>query len=971
MPRPEAARIRRTLPILLLLLFASGATPPASALERLERRFGLDQGLPFSEVFGLAQDARGFLWIATGGGLFRYDGVEMRPWPATGFRPFVTAVAAGPAGEVVARDYQGRLFEVRGRDLAPLPGPDPDRGAALECPQFGPGGDLFAVGGQTLMRRRPGGRWEPMTRGPLAGLAVECIRSAGEGALLVLTSGGLWTLAADDEAALVAPLAGIVAASRSPGGLTTVLLRDGTVADVGEGPTRVLFRIALRPIDVVRRGDAVWASYDHALVHLEPGRPPEILDLDRGVPSGGPLLVDREASLWIGTFRGLLQFPAPETVAWSGGDGLSPLGARRLARSPVGIWVDTWGGLYLLRGAAGSFKVEPIRGTLTGAVCADPRGSVWSSGKDRLIEIRAGRETAHRVPGLAEVTGCAPGGAGRIWLAADAGLFVAGAKGGGVLKVAPPPFATGGARHVAVVESPTGRVAVSRGEEVCEADALSLAGGRSADWTCAHAEGAGGITSLIAAPSGDLWASTIQAGVLRRHAGRWEPVPGTRTLPGQAVRALRPSPRGGVWVVSYGTVARVEERPGEAGWEVVERPSPLQGLMISDAEDVLDDPDGDLFVATLAGVVRVPAEVRLAVPPVPEVALVDVLVDGRDVTAASPLRLPHDQNRVELRFAGLSFKDPGLLRYQVRLGADRPWVDASGGRPSFRFVDLAPGSYRAEVRASLDGRRWSATTAGFSFAVLPPFWRTWWFMLTAAALLVAAAYALYRYRLAQSLRLERTRTRIAADLHDDIGASLSRIALQSELARRGGAEVAAIDPLLASIGESARAVVDSMSDIVWSIDPRRDDLASVIARVRQFALDLLEPQGIAFTVATPDGAERVRLGPEERRHLYLILKEAVNNIVKHSGASRATIAFAAEGPRLRVEVRDDGRGLSDAPAREAQAPPIASRPRGPRGGHGLENMAYRAAQMGGRLEIRPAPGGGTLIDLHLPLRHGG
>jgi signal transduction histidine kinase len=162
-----------------------------------------------------------------------------------------------------------------------------------------------------------------------------------------------------------------------------------------------------------------------------------------------------------------------------------------------------------------------------------------------------------------------------------------------------------------------------------------------------------------------------------------------------------------------------------------------------------------------------------------------------------------------------------------------------------------------------------------------------------------------------------------------------------------------------------------MSDIVWSIDPRRDDLASVIARVRQFALDLLEPQGIAFTVATPDGAERVRLGPEERRHLYLILKEAVNNIVKHSGASRATIAFAAEGPRLRVEVRDDGRGLSDAPAREAQAPPIASRPRGPRGGHGLENMAYRAAQMGGRLEIRPAPGGGTLIDLHLPLRHGG
>src|SRR5262249_305902 len=152
--------------------------------------------------------------------------------------------------------------------------------------------------------------------------------------------------APDGASAQVAALAGIVAASRSPDGGTSALMRDASVVDLSAGVPRVVFKSSLRPIDIVRRGAAVWAPYDPALVPLEPGRPPEILDLDRGVPSGGPLLVDRESSLWVGTFRGLLQFPAPETVAWSGADGLSTLGARRLARTSEGIWVDTWGGLY-------------------------------------------------------------------------------------------------------------------------------------------------------------------------------------------------------------------------------------------------------------------------------------------------------------------------------------------------------------------------------------------------------------------------------------------------------------------------------------------------------------------------------------------------------------------------------------------------------------------------------------------------
>jgi signal transduction histidine kinase len=247
-----------------------------------------------------------------------------------------------------------------------------------------------------------------------------------------------------------------------------------------------------------------------------------------------------------------------------------------------------------------------------------------------------------------------------------------------------------------------------------------------------------------------------------------------------------------------------------------------------------------------------------------------------------------------------------------------------------------------------------------TFAILPPFWRTARFVSLVALALSAGVYCLYRFRLAQLLRLERVRTRIAADLHDDIGASLSRIALQSELLRRGtSGDPPDSDRLLTEIGQSARSLVDSMSDIVWSIDPRRDDLASLTARVRQFALGLTEPKGIALEFRTPPGAEKVKLAPEQRRHLYLVLKEAVNNVAKHAGCRNLGISLSHEGNRLRAEVKDDGAGFT-LPGAVAH---------GSRGGHGLLNMRSRAEQMGGTLEVRSTPGTGTVLSLSIPL-HG-
>jgi signal transduction histidine kinase len=960
----RASTTRRRVTRAGLALLALALAPPAFPLERLQRRFALEQGLPFSEVTGVTQDSAGFLWI-TAGGLFRYDGVEMRPWPGGPFRPFLRGVVAGPGGEVVTLDYDGRPYQVSGGALLPLDGPPVPAGTAMQCPGFDGAGRLWAVAGERLWGRGAGGEWEALPSSRFAGETPGCFQATSDGDLLVETSAGLWRLAPSGAAERIAVGAGIQVAARSADGTIVALVAGGVVAEIANGGRRELFRIAMRPIDLRLRGDVVWVSYDYGLVALHAGAPPEILGPGQGVSSGGPLFVDREGSLWLGTFHGLLQFPCPDTVAWGAEDGLG-MAPRRLALTSPGIAVDTWPGLNLMPRGAGTRQPEQVPRTVTSAICVDAAGTLWAADTGGLLARRGGRSFRLAATGFGETYSCAGGAAGRTWLSTNRGIFLGlddGSWPPSARPIAGQPAAVPDEARPKVLEDAAGRLWLAGGEQVCSTDAAAFAFGRGA-WACDRIEGAGRIFSIAALPSGSLWAATLRSGVWRRREGRgWEPIPGSRLLPGQAVRALRPSPSGGMWVISFGTVLRVEERAASPdGWEVVERLSPWHGLMISDAEDVLEEPGGDLWITTLAGLVHVPAAVRRSSPPVPDVTLVEARVDGQAIAVDGPIVLSHRRNRIELRFSALSFRDPGLLRYEARLRPNAPWVPATGS-PSFHFVDLRPGSYHAEVRASLDGLRWSAAPATLSFRVLPPFWLTPWFLALAAAAVAAAAFGLFRYRVAQSLRLERTRTRIAADLHDDIGASLSRIALQSDLLRRTErSHSAGEDRRLGEIAESARALVDSMSDIVWSIDPRRDDLASVIARVREIALDLLEPNGIALDFQTPPGADSLRLAPEQRRHLYLILKEAVHNIAKHAGCRSARIALRAEGGKLHVEVADDGRGFA-AGAGGAAPPPG-------RGGHGLPNMRDRAAQMRGRLEVRSVPGEGTLISLEVPLRRG-
>jgi signal transduction histidine kinase len=215
-----------------------------------------------------------------------------------------------------------------------------------------------------------------------------------------------------------------------------------------------------------------------------------------------------------------------------------------------------------------------------------------------------------------------------------------------------------------------------------------------------------------------------------------------------------------------------------------------------------------------------------------------------------------------------------------------------------------------------------------------------------------AGYAVHRYRLKHVLAVERIRTRIAGDLHDDIGSGLSQIAILSEVMKQ---EARGEEPQdqLEHVAELARGLVDSMSEIVWSISPNRDHLIELVQRMRQLASDVLPTAKIGFEFKAPPAQQDLGLPTDVRRQVFLIFKEAVNNIVRHAGCTHVSIELTVEQQELVLKLSDNGRGFDVTNGNAGN-------------GHGLMSMERRSAELGGHLQVTSQLGGGTRIVLRVP-----
>jgi signal transduction histidine kinase len=256
-----------------------------------------------------------------------------------------------------------------------------------------------------------------------------------------------------------------------------------------------------------------------------------------------------------------------------------------------------------------------------------------------------------------------------------------------------------------------------------------------------------------------------------------------------------------------------------------------------------------------------------------------------------------------------------------------------------------------------EGRE-SASPAEVAFTILPPIWRRWWFELCMLCAALVLAYGLHAYRLKSILAIQGMRMAIATDLHDDIGAGLAQIAVLSEVAqvKAPGNEGHSVRAM-ARAENLARELTNSINDIVWSIRTGDESPESLTRRMREFAAEFLEPAGIDFSwrAASPPAGLKLRLN--SRRQIFLIYKECMHNVVKHSGCRRVFVTFDMSDRESVLTVADDGVGWG-----------VESAGATPRGGNGLPNMRRRAQSLGGTVEFGARPGGGCQVTLRLPIR---
>jgi signal transduction histidine kinase len=406
-----------------------------------------------------------------------------------------------------------------------------------------------------------------------------------------------------------------------------------------------------------------------------------------------------------------------------------------------------------------------------------------------------------------------------------------------------------------------------------------------------------------------------------------------------------------------GTAVGVDRFDPDSG--AVTHYTTADGLAQNEIQAAFRDARGALWFGTMAGVSRLipPPDVR---PATTAILIGAVVVGGvpRPLSALGESEVHEfvvgpESAGVRIDYFGFAFAPGENLLFQYRLvGGDGRWSTPTA-RDSVEYGALAPGRYRFEVRAHHGDR----TPAAVSFVVQPPVWRRGWFLTLAFGTVVLVGYQLHRLRLRRMLELEKVRTHIASDLHDDIGSTLSQIAIMSEVAaRRLGTHEPPTRDLLAAIAAQSRETVASMSDIVWAITPGRDRLGDLVHRMRRFASDVFTAREIEFRFQASVPSEDLQVGAELRRQVFLVFKECVNNAARHSGCTEAEATVQVERGRLRLSLRDNGRGFDPTATHD---------------GHGLVSLRSRARTLGGELEITSSPEQGTTVVLSVPLARPG
>ncbi len=731
------------------------------------------------------------------------------------------------------------------------------------------------------------------------------------------------------------------------------------------------------------RAGGVWFNhYGNGLFHVTPDGRYERITTHNGLPGDrvGAWFQSRDGGIWAGADRGgLARLRNRQFHVLGTAEGLPARTALSVCGDTNGtVWIGTAGG-GLCRWSGGKISSYPVGGSASAnfifSIARRADGGLWlsaSEGEDffQLLDGRIQR-VAWDVHGIKTIL---TDHQNRLWLGLKAGLAWWAGNDRQVFNVNNHGF-TPAVR--ALAETPDGNVWAGADDGTifrCSRDKLEA-------FHATDALASQPIYALHADVSGTLWAGTLRGGLVRFTNGKFARVTARQGLLADLICQILEDDHGRLWLGTHQGIYCVSKlalnscadgRSDSVDYVAYGRHDGLPALECSDGYQPAcwRGPDGELWFTTVRGVVWVNPDELTAPSAPPPVLIEELRVDGEPVPlTGGEIIVPPDRTQFDFQFTALDFNAGDQARFRYRLeGFDAGWVDAETLRTA-HYGHLPPRAYRFHVIACNHEGVWNNTGATMAFTVEPHFYQTASFIVFVGALSLGglvfgvrrAVTRKYRRKLAQLEKqhaVERDRARIAKDIHDDVGAGLTQITLLTELARRDPAQTGAN---LDRITQSARKLTKAMDEIVWAVDPQHDTIAGLMDYISAYAEDYLRVANVRCRMDLPVELPTTRVDAEVRYNLFLALKEALNNIVKHAKATEVWLRLRFAPGRLTLEIEDNGRGLP-APGSVASTDRLSA-------GSGLGNLGKRLAAVGGRCEIQSDPGQGTRVALTVFLKN--
>jgi ligand-binding sensor domain-containing protein/signal transduction histidine kinase len=995
-PRPsgnvQTGKGRAAWALLLILVAWPG---PAWAQGFLVRNWQTEDGLPDNTVTAIQQTTDGYLWLGTFNGLVRFDGVQFKTYAAANTPALrssqILSLLADPAGGLwIGTEGGGLVRMANGRfQSVPLAGFGVaesvsaligDRNGALWILVAGKGvgrlqqgnvqtfaepdltGDrLPALSGDPAVQAWLSARndrltfragswfWRP-SQVPLTGSEVIALQRS--------RNGSVWLAYHRRLARLPDPVGGIAGASYP----WVQEFSSAQVTTVAEDQHGHLW---------VGTGNGLYAS----------AKPGEYTPVKREGPLFQNLISaifeDREGLIWVGTYRGGLFRIKQRTVA-----ALSVPGAGEslvlsvCAARDGSVWLGTGGGAGLNHYAEGRFtryaEAQGLANLMVCTVFEDRHTNLWAGTWGGLFQLAAGRfqrvnpniNLPERVLALYEDR------AGALWVGGYGGLARKRGEQWTLLT------ARDGLSHPDVRE-----LAEDRAGNLW----VGTAGGgldRWRDGRFTHFGAEEGfpqkmVVALLADGEDTLWIGTIAGGLFRFRDGKFTAYTTGDGLADNVVGGILEDAQGHLWLSSQNGILRVHKQvlnQYEAG---VSPPVPCLTLSVADgltsqmcsgsgqpvgARTV----DGRLWIPNMKAVAVVDPRLVQERTVAPAVLLEELSIDGQTYAPARDraVRVPFGRSRFEFHYTALALPVPEAARFRHKLeGLDHDWVNAGVRRVAY-YSQLPPGHYQFRVMGAGSDGVWHEAVAPLALAIVPHWWETWWFRVGSGLAVLAAAGFAIRLVERRRLRVEmefakrqqavaEERARIARDIHDDMGSRLTEISLLGALALRESSPPHAIREDVARMTHKTHELVRTLDEIVWAVNPKNDSLSHLATYLCQFAKEFLEPTSVHCRLDIAPGLPAQSLSSEVRHNVFLATKEALNNVVKHAGATELWLRMRVELGAFVLEVADNGKGFSVASV--------------PEGGNGLPNMARRMADSGGQCAVRSAPAQGTTVCLRLPL----